>query len=273
MDIRCLRFWPLKWASVLCLLALTACGPATLPPGDSIVDRDEVQNRANHQFNIALDRTLIGPVANTYGTVLPEPVRDGVDNFASNLNQPSYVLNNLLQFRLGHAVENTLRFVVNSTVGIGGLFDPATAIGIPARETDFGETLHIYGVPEGDYQVLPVLGPSTTRDTVGLIVDIATNPVRVVLNAPENDYVFGAEVADRFGDRFELGATLDEIFNNSPDSYTTLRSLYLQNRRFELGGADLSLEDPFGDPFFDAAVADDPNADPLNDQYFDPYDQ
>jgi len=263
---------------VASFVALSACGPAQLPPGDSIADRDETQNRAMHEFNLALDRAVVGPASRGYGNAVPEPVRQGVNNFASNLSQPSYVLNNLLQFRIGQAAQNTSRFLINSTIGLAGLFDPATAMGVPALETDFGETLHIYGVPEGDFVMLPVFGASTTRDTVGLVFDMATNPVRHVLPSPESRYVFGAEVMDRFGDRYEFGDTIDSVLYESADSYAQLRSLYLQSRRFELGGPDLSYEDPYsggagGDSTASADPSSDPNYDPYNDPYFDPYAQ
>jgi len=242
---------------------LAACGPAALPPGDSIVDADEAQNRAAHDLNMTIDRRMLGPSSRRYAAAVPRPVRRGVDNFAANLAQPSYVLNNLLQFRLGEASQNTLRFVVNTTVGIGGILDPASAIGLTAEETDFGETLHIYGVPEGDFVMLPVLGPSTTRDTVGRVVDIATNPVRLMLPAPESRYVAGVRVLDRLGDRYEMDDTFDSVLYGSADSYLALRSLYLQNRRFQLGGPALS---------FDAAApAGENSADPYSDPYADPY--
>lgn len=259
-----------RLASLALIGLLASCGPAALPPGDSIRDADEAQNRAVHRLNLSLDRSIVAPASRGYGTAVPEPVRQGVDNFASNLSQPSYVLNNLLQFRLGQATHNTLRFVVNSTVGLGGILDPATAIGLDARETDFGETLHIYGVPEGDFVMLPVFGPSTTRDTMGLVVDIATNPVRHILPAPESRYVGGIEVLDRFGDRYENAATFDSILYESADSYTVLRSLYLQNRRFSLGGPVLSFDtgdggDIYADPY--ASAPFDSAADPYIDAY------
>lgn len=236
-----------------------------MPPGDSIVDADEAQNRSVHRFNLALDRGLVRPASRGYGSAVPEPVRDGIDNFASNLAQPSYVLNNILQFRLGQATHNTMRFLINSTIGLGGILDPATAIGLDARETDFGETLHIYGAPEGDFVMLPVFGPSTTRDTVGLVVDIATNPVRYVLPVPESRYVVGAEVLDRFGDRYVNDDVFESLLYESADSYAQLRSLYLQNRRFELGGPVLTYGD--GDN------AGDPYSDPYADPYIDVYAQ
>ena len=118
----------------LVLISLvTGCGSAHLPPGDSVADPDEVQNRAVHDFNLGVDRAVVRPVANAYGTTVPEPIRDGVSNFAANLDQPRYVVNNLLQLRLGAAFENTARFAINTTLGIGGLLDPATGLGLPAQ--------------------------------------------------------------------------------------------------------------------------------------------
>lgn len=257
-------------------ICVTACGPATLPPGDQIADADEARNRAAHATNIALDRALLDPTATAYGNSVPGPLRTGVSNFASNLNQPGYVVNNLLQLRLGDAAQNTLRFALNSTLGVAGLFDVATALGVPEEETDFGETLHIYGVGEGDYVVHPVLGPSTTRDSIGMVVDFALNPLRHFVDTPESYYSTGASIASGLNSRFEFDGTIDSLLYESADSYAQLRSVYLQQRRFELGGADLAYEDPYAnaDPAAAAdAVASDPYYDPYSDPYFDPYAQ
>lgn len=258
------------------VLAVVACGPATLPPGDQIEDADEARNRAAHEINIALDRAFLDPASQTYGNAVPQPVRDGVSNFASNLSQPGYVVNNLLQFRLGDAAQNTLRFALNSTIGVGGLFDVATALGVPAEETDFGETLHVFGVGEGDYVVHPVFGPSTTRDTVGMVVDFAMNPLRHYVDTPESRYLTAANVASGLDSRYQFNGTIDSVLYESADSYAQLRSLYLQQRRYELGGASADYEDPYAndDPAVAAeAVATDPNYDPYSDPYFDPYAQ
>ncbi len=261
--------------ALLLLASLAACGPATLPPGDQIADRDETRNRAAHEFNLSLDRAVVGPSADSYGNV-PQPIRQGVSNFASNLGQPSYVVNNLLQLRLGDAAQNTLRFAINSTLGVVGLFDVATAIGVPAEETDFGETLHVFGFGEGDYVVHPVLGPSTTRDTVGMVVDYVLNPISHFVDAPERYFLTGTRAASGLGSRYQFDGTIDSILYESADSYAQLRSLYLQQRRYELGGPDANYEDPYAaaDPAAAAAaVAADPNYDPYLDPYFDPYAQ
>lgn len=255
---------PALCAGALALL-VTACGPAALPPGDTVADREEASNREAHEFNRALDRAVVRPVANAYGTVVPPPIRRGVSNFAGNLDQPGHVVNNLLQLRLGDAARNTARFAINSTIGVGGLFDPATAIGLTAAKTDFGETLHLYGVGEGPYLEVPVLGPSTGRDLAGSVVDLALNPVRMVTEPPASRYAFAANVSQPLEARHALGGTIDGILYESADSYLQLRSFYLQMRRFDLGGA---APGPSGGPE-DASAPD--AADPFAEIYLDPY--
>ena len=160
------------------LFALVSCGPAPAP--QRINDPYEATNRRVHAVNRGLDRVLLRPASKAY-SLLPQPVEKGVANFAANLDGPGDVLNNLLQGRVAQAGQNTLRFATNTVFGIGGLFDVATALGVPAAETDFGATLHVWGVGEGSYVELPGLGPSTTRDAAGTAVDFLTNPVRQLL--------------------------------------------------------------------------------------------
>lgn len=230
---------------------LSACGPAPVPSG--INDPNEAANREVHSFNRAVDKALLRPTANTYSSILPEPVEKGVSNFATNLDAPGDVVNNVMQGRIGKAAENTLRFAINSTLGIGGLFDPATAMGVAGDPTDFGETLHVWGVPEGAYAEVPFMGPTTGRDFAGVLVDVALNPVRLALPEPESYYATGAKVASRLSDRARYGDTVDSILYESADSYAQARLLYLQNRRFELGGGgaaadgEAGFEDPYSD--------------------------
>jgi phospholipid-binding lipoprotein MlaA len=239
-------------ALVALAMALASCGPA--PVASGINDPDEQSNREVHEFNRGLDRALLRPTAQTYSSILPEPVETGITNFASNLDVPGDVLNNILQLRLGQAAGNTLRFAVNSTIGIGGLFDPASAMGLAGRPTDFGETLHVWGVPEGQFSVVPVLGPTTDRDLAGVVVDVAMNPVRLALPNPEAAYATGAKVASGLSSRARFTRTVDSILYESADSYAQLRLLYLQNRRFQLGqgGAGATADDAdFEDPYAD----------------------
>jgi len=227
------------------LMILSAC--AAPPPSGAINDPEEARNRDIHALNVALDKVLVRPASDVYGAILPPPVQQGVSNFAANLDVPGEVVNQLLQGRPGYALENTFRFAVNSVIGIGGLFDPATAIGVPGRRTDFGETLHVWGAGEGVYVELPGLGPSTERDAVGKVVDILMNPVSLLLPTPESYYVTGVKLASKVGDRYRFSATIDSILYDSADSYAQARLLYLQNRRFELGQkvSDADFEDPY----------------------------
>lgn len=230
---------------VLGVVALTAC--AAPPPSAQINDPDEGLNRKVHKFNILLDRKLLRPIATTIVKRGGGPVSQGISNFARNLSAPSHVLNDVLQMRLGHAVENTLRFAINTTVGIGGIFDPAQAAGLAGRETDFGETLHVWGVGEGTYLEAPAFGPTTQRDLSGDIVDVFINPLNFILPSDQARYAALAANASRVVDRGRYAETVDSILYESEDSYAQARLYYLQNRRFALGQTAESLE--FEDPY------------------------
>ena len=229
------------------LMAGCAAGPAA--QGD-INDPNEGVNRAVHGFNKGVDTVFLRPASRVYGAVVPAPLRTGVNNFAENLEGPGDVVNNILQGRIDEAGTNTLRFAVNTTMGIAGLFDAATFLGLPEGDTDFGETLHIWGAGEGAYVELPLRGPSTTRDSVGQVVDLFLNPFSYVLKPAHAEVASGAEALSIIGDRYKFGETADSILYDSADSYAQARLLYLQNRRFELG-QDADSDDTFLDPYED----------------------
>lgn len=209
-------------------------------------DPYEETNRANHELNRAVDRSFVRPAGKGYVAIIPTPVQKGVSNFSSNLSLPGTIVNNLLQGRLGEAGQNTLRFALNTTIGIGGVFDPSTEFKLYEAEADFGETLAVWGVNEGAYVELPLLGPSTERDAVGKVVDLFTNPLTYMVQSPEKYYGTGASVASRLGDRGAFADTIDSVLYESADSYAQARTIYLQNRRFELGeDAPEASADPF----------------------------
>ncbi len=165
---------PVATLAVLAVLALSACSaPASR---DAVYDPAQPFNCMSHGVNKGVDRVLLRPASQLYAAAVPTPVAAGVNNLASNLSEPSAVVNDVLQGNLEDGIHTTFRFLLNSTVGFAGLFDVASSIGLEKRESDFGETLHVWGAGEGAYLELPFLGPSTTRDFVGVVVDGAMNP-------------------------------------------------------------------------------------------------
>ncbi len=252
MPLAALRHSFVRALSFLLLAAVvagctTSQDPATRVNG--INDPYEEQNRSIHEFNRELDRALVRPVSKGYAYVVPVEVRDSVNNFSDNLSEPGIVINSLLQADLRGAGVATTRFLMNSTFGFLGFFDPATEFLVPKHETDFGETLAVWGVGEGAYIELPVFGPSTQRDAVGFFTDFFTNPLTfITINSSPERYIPPTATAGRvLNDRDQLGGTIDSILYDSADSYAQSRSIYLQNRRFELGDGQADEIDPFED--------------------------
>ena len=216
-------------------LALVVMASCTAPAVTGINDPNEARNRRIHESNRKVDRGLLRPVSGAYGNAVPAPVRQGVGNFAANLNLPGVIVNNLLQLNIDGAVKNSWRFVINTTIGVGGILNPAGAIDLHEDSSDFGETLHVWGVGEGRYMELPLAGPSTQRDTVGMVVDIFTNPLTFGAPSPERYMSPVVKGLSKLGDRYQYSSTVDAILYDSADSYAQARLLYLQNRRFQLG--------------------------------------
>ena len=222
---------------------LAGCGKPEVARG--INDPYESQNRAVHEANKAIDRAVLRPLSNATGGGEPGPVGRSVSNFAGNLLLPRYVVNDLFQGNIDDAAANFTRLLINTTFGIGGVFDPAGDWGLPERPSDFGETLHVWGATEGHYVELPLAGPSTKRDTIGKVVDLFLNPLSYVLPAPERYVSVVAGAASRLGDRGRFSESVDSVLYDSADSYAQTRLLYLQNRRFQLGQEAETEIDPF----------------------------
>lgn len=232
---------------------VTACATSQDPAErtDGINDPYEAQNRSIHEFNKGLDKNVVRPVSRGYAAVVPFEIRDSVNNFSNNLSEPGDAINSLLQGDLGGAGVATTRFVMNSTLGLLGFFDPSTELNIEDHDTDFGETLAVWGVGEGAFIEMPIFGASTQRDAVGFVTDIFTNPLTFVTvnTSPEQYIPPTARGAAWLNDRDRLGTAIDSVLYESADSYAQTRSIYLQNRRFELDGAGAAEEDPYLDPY------------------------
>ena len=226
------------FVAVVCAALLSGC--ATMSETGSVEPqtaldraRDPIEpvNRAIFEFNRVADQILIKPLAQMYQVLLPEPLRDGIRNFLDNLRTPVTLANDLFQGKFDRAAVTVQRFVINSTAGVGGLFDVARDFGIQGHREDFGQTVATWGGGEGMYLVLPILGPSNPRDAVGLVVDGFLDPVNYF--AP-GEVILARSLVRGVVERERVLDTLDEIERASLDFYATLRSLYRQRRADEI---------------------------------------
>jgi phospholipid-binding lipoprotein MlaA len=225
------------------LVLLSSCATAPTDPAALAVyksnnDPLEPLNRKFFAFNEGLDRMIIKPVAQGYLRALPRSARDSVRNFVWNLNDPVVCANDLLQGRFGAAGSSALRFLLDSTAGVVGLIDVASEDGLKRQTGDLGQTFHVWGLPEGPYLVIPVLGPSNPRDGVGMGLQTYLSPFRYV--AINNNFpgwaTYSPQVAGGVDERSRAIDTLDALKKGAVDYYASLRSLFRQNRTAELEG-------------------------------------
>jgi phospholipid-binding lipoprotein MlaA len=254
--------------ALFCLLSLLA-GCATVPSGKPDPrDPWERFNRSSFAFNDRLDRAVAKPVAKAYKKVTPRVVRTGVSNFVSNLGTITTIANDVLQGKMRQAGRDSGRFLLNTTLGLGGLFDPASAAGLERGNEDFGQTLGKWGVKSGPYLMLPILGPSTVRDTFGRIPDQFTYPLNYV-DDPAIRY--GVRALDFLDLRAGL-LDLDAQIERSYDKYAFVRNAWLQRREFLVTDGnveDQSLELEQGmeeDPAAEQPAADPQSTPPAQTQ-------
>jgi len=224
-------------------LTLTACGGAA-PNGASQYqdanDPYENFNRKMFTFNMTLDEYALEPVAKGY-LYVPEPVRMSVRRFIDNLTSPVTLANDVLQGQWSRAGTTGARLGINTTLGLFGFFDPATSLGFASHDEDFGQTLAVYGVSEGPYLYLPILGPAPPRDLLGTTVDTVFNPVTYILDDGLSGPVLVFAVAGIDSRATNVGI-IDEIERSSVDYYASVRSLYRQNRQSEIDNGKTNLD-------------------------------
>ncbi len=223
-------------AALLCAGMLSAC-TTTGGSKDKYADIDqdplEPLNRGIFQFNRTVDGVILKPVAQGYSDVMPERGKVMVSNFVSNIKEPVTFINSVLQTDPTNSFCTLWRFMINSTVGLGGLFDAASEIGLKNRDTGFGDTFAIYGADAGPYIVIPILGPSNIRDGLGRLGDVLVDPVSYTDNAVFYSVV-GIKTVDA---RYHNLKLLDDIYASSIDPYATIRSGYTQHRAAEVKSA------------------------------------
>jgi phospholipid-binding lipoprotein MlaA len=223
-------------------LGLSAC---TSSDPDALAQHDpfEPTNRAVFNFDVQLDHTVATPIAKVYRTVMPEPARDGIHNALDNLNAPVVFVNDVLQGDGDKATTTFGRFVINSTIGLGGLIDVAAKMGMHGHTNDFGITLGQWGAQEGSYLVLPFVGPKPPRDLTGDIIDIGFDPTTYM---KWNNSTLYTVVRTGLGVLDGRAANIDaveSIERSSLDFYATTRSLYRQNRAAQINGGKAPDQD------------------------------
>ena len=231
---------------VISALALSlVLGACSTPSPESLAQNDpwEKTNRDIFDFDVRLDHAVARPIAKGYRAAVPEPVRDGIHNALSNLNSPVVLANDVLQGDSDKAGNTAGRIVINSTVGIGGLIDVASKIGIPGHDNDFGITLGKNNVAEGSYLVLPFAGPMPPRDLLGTAVDQAFDPLTYVRFHGKDTWMvvrFGFAILDAEASRIDA---VEAIERSSIDFYATARNLYRQSRNAKINDGKVGATD------------------------------
>lgn len=216
----------IAFAAVSALLA----GCSTAGTGE-VSDPIEGVNRGVFKFNDVVDTAVLAPVAKSYRAAVPKPARVGIRNALRNMKTPTLVANDILQGDVGSAGHDLTRFFANTFFGLGGLVDVAGSEGVAYKEEDFGQTLGTWGVGNGPYLVLPLFGPSTVRDTTGLVVDGYTDPIRLwTSNTDREGYYLGRVALASVDKREELLDVLADLKKNSIDYYAAMKSTYIQRR-------------------------------------------
>lgn len=242
-------------SALVCLL-FGACSSAPSNPDGSEPERSpadpwEPLNRSIFRTNRAIDRYTLRPVAIGYEKVVPRVMRLGVTNFSRNLRSPLHIINHFLQGKVGSGLRQTERFLINSTFGIGGIFDLATAAGIDVEVEDFGQTLAVWGVPDGPYVVIPFLGPRTLRDATMIPLTFLADPLLHYDNSSVRDKIYLVRVIDL---RQQLLST-EELLEDAYDPYIRMREALLQRRRYLIYDGDPpedeDLYEDFDDEYFE----------------------
>lgn len=217
---------PVLAVAALAVLAGCATGPDADP-------RDPLEpfNRQVQRFNDAADEAVFKPVATAYVQVTPSPVRTGVNNFFGNLGDLWSAVNAGLQLRPRESAENLMRFSLNTVLGFGGLLDIATEAGIPRTRIDFGQTMGRWGVPSGPYVVWPLLGPSTARDSVGMVADATGDPVGHVDHIPTRNSLYALRIVDTRAQLLRASSLLEGA---ALDKYSFTRDFYLNRRQSQI---------------------------------------
>ncbi len=227
---------------LLSLLTSVCLISGTVSASEANVDPWETMNRKIYGFNDRIDRWVLRPIAVGYDRVLPNPVKRGIRNIFRNVGTPAIALNQFLQGKGKEGVKDVSRFLLNTTVGLGGIFDVATPAGLEYHQEDFGQTFSVWGIGNGPYVVIPFRGPSSTTHAAGMVLDAFTNPIRLISPHRARYATWGLYYVDLRAELLNADAFI------SGDEYLFLRDAYLQRREFLVLDGEIE-DDPFLDDF------------------------
>jgi len=213
---------------------LSACATTSPNSTDEEYDPWEKMNRATYKFNKAIDKAIYNPVTKTYRAVVPEVPRQGVSNVVRNLREPWILVNDILQLKFKRAARTLSRFVINSSIGMGGLFKVSEKMDIPYHSEDLGQTMATWGVGDGPYFIIPFIGPSSTRDTTGFAAFIFADPVTIGISKTN---IKGLNLTRTGVDALDARSRAHDLINSvydDPDGYELMRSSYRQKRIFDI---------------------------------------
>jgi len=234
---------------ILILLQISGCASSPAAPKNERASSDpwEPLNRSIHTFNYNIDRVTLKPLAKGYEAIVPATMRRGINNFSSNLLIPLSIVNNLLQGKIRQATSETGRFLANSIWGVLGFADVGSDLGLEKYREDFGQTLAVWGVPDGPYVVIPILGPRTLRDATMIPLNFAADPLFHLEHDRTRRTIYLVRAVDLRARLF----TAESLIEDSFDRYLSIRESYLQNRQFLVYDGDPPEDEDFYDDFED----------------------
>ncbi|SFN85540.1 phospholipid-binding lipoprotein MlaA [Nitrosospira briensis] len=248
---------------LVCALLFTGCA-STRQNNASMdtVDPNEETNRKFYNFTDMVDRNVLAPVADVYIKYVPDPMQRSIGNFYDNLAYPNVILNDFLQGKVRQGFQDSMRFVVNSTIGVGGLFDMAASMGLPQHDEDFGQTLGVWGVDTGSYLFVPLIGPSTYRDAPGIPVSVFSNLLFYAGSFASTAIVGPVTVLSIIDRRARLSGPMRVRDQAALDPYLFVREGFLQQRKHLIYDGDPPPES-YDDPIDDDALQNESKAESL----------
>ena len=260
MSINKLMLNVIKYLTITSFYLLSGCASIPADEADP-ADPYESFNRASYNFNSAIDKVILKPIAKGYDAIAPKPIKVGISNFFANIDEIPTILNGLLQGKFLDSLSDTGRFIINTTLGLAGFIDVASDLGLEEHDEDFGQTLGAWGFESGAYIVLPLFGPSTVRDAIGQPIDGLYSLTQNVDHIPTKNSIYFMDLLDL---RYRLLA-LDSQLEDAIDEYSFVRDAFMMRREYQVYDGNPPEDEDFYDDFEDCEEDDDDCEDEILD--------